>query len=475
MSKLGIKVLLSYIIIVIISTYVFIVKIDDSLLAILTEENKDEIELAIKRLDRLFVNSLDNYENLEKPETYPENLFHLEDYIGIVYGNKLFSTNIKDIDLAASDEMTIVILDKDMNFIYSNNPDMNYYGNNISNDTSVFSERNPILLDEEIVGYYFVKRPDNVFLSGRESLFEAFYKAFFITMLIALLIALVFENSIVGPVNKLKKNIQNFSLDKKMNWEEINTYDELTDVNNEFLIMGKKLKELNIKQKSFFQNTSHELKTPLMSIQGYAEAIRDGVMDDSSKGLDIIIDECKNLRDTINSIIYISDILEEEVADTSKFEKFYIFDLIEKIKNKVEYISIDDNKINIYNLADKSIRITIDKEKLERVISNLVSNAIRYAKSKVIVESYIDINTLIIRVSDDGRGFQNGEENKIFERFYKGKGGKSGLGLSIVKSIIDSFNGEIIAYNSTKFSGAVIEIRLKSYMYNVMRMVQEEE
>lgn len=474
MSRLGLKVIISYIIIVVISTYIFMVKVGDSLLEIF--DNKNEVEV-MNTVDRVNTFIKKSFEEKDTSENYGEEgynkLSYVDNKLKINIGDSQYSIDVNYLNSVIGNDISIFFLDEDSKIVYKSK---NYKDIFFPEDYELYStNRMPLKIGDKIVGYYTLKLSDQVFLINRSRIFNAFFRAFLITMLIALMIAFVFEMSIVSPVQKLRKNIKNFSLDREFDWEDIKTDDELSDVNKEFLNMGQKLKELNQKQKTFFQNTSHELKTPLMTIQGYAEAIKDGVLENKKQGLDIIISESKRLKDTINSIIYISNMLEKDVNDIENYEDINIYELMEKIKKNFEYINVEGKQIKIYNLSDKNISITIDKSKLERAISNLISNATRYAKTKIIFEAYINKNDLIIRVSDDGNGFNEGDESRLFDRFYKGKGGKTGLGLSIVKSIVDSFSGEIIAYNASKNGGAVFQIKLKNEMFNVVKMNDIEE
>ena len=221
--------------------------------------------------------------------------------------------------------------------------------------------------------------------------------------------------------------------------------------------MVYKLNEYDKKQKEFFQNTSHELKTPLMSIQGYAEAIKDKVMDENmvDDGLDIIIDESKKLRDTVNSIVYLSKM--EHLMSEEKFMRINLWEALEEIIARLTLLANDKN-IEFKNDIANYIVVTTSEDRLDRVFSNILSNSLRYAKSEIHIQSYeMETGHIIIKIQDDGRGFENNEENHIFDRFYKGKGGNTGLGLSIVKSIADSNGWGIKAYNAGTL-GAVIEL-----------------
>lgn len=474
MSKLGIKLIFSYIIIVLISTYVFMTKTSDSILEILLSLDSKEIIHVTERLDNLFYKSL-NGESRKDGSNFPQGITNNAQNLEIAVDGQIYTVPIVDINTSLSYSTNVFVFDNSQKLVYSNTDRyIDYDLSNVNMDLKVFEKRQ-IKAGDKSVGYFLVTGKNYDEGDEKNTIYKAFYNAFLITMLLALIISLVFEISIVGPIGKLRDNIKSFSLEKDMKWKRIRTGDELTDVNNEFLSMAKKLQKLNQKQKTFFQNSSHELKTPLMSIQGYAEAIRDGVMEENKEeGLNIIIDECIKLRNTINSIIFISDVLGKDESNMENFEKVYLYDLIEEAKRKLEYAGVENtNQIDILNLTDEKIRLTIDVKMLERVITNLISNALRYAENKIIIKGYIDINNLVITVEDDGKGFDEKDIDLVFERFYKGVDGNSGLGLSIVKSIIEIFNGEVKAYKSESLGGAGVEIRLKGYLFN-LKIVEDE-
>ena len=217
-----------------------------------------------------------------------------------------------------------------------------------------------------------------------------------------------------------------------------------------------------------FQNTSHELKTPLMSIQGYAEAIRDGIIEpeDVGESLDIIIDESKKLRDTVNSIVYISKI--DKRINDEEIKNINLWELSEEQRLRLAMVASGKN-IEIINEVDKELVIPYSDEKLDVIFSNILSNSMRYASEKIIIKGYVDVlENIVIVFEDDGRGFSSGEEKLVFNRFYKGKNGVTGLGLSIVKTIIDSSGWFVEAYNNI-YGGASIEITIPSSYFKKIK------
>ena len=320
-----------------------------------------------------------------------------------------------------------------------------------------------IMLDSVIFGEEVDERTQMAFSS-------AIYAGFLFTTLLSLITALIFELNIVGPVATIRTNIKNISLEKEMDWKKVKSKDELEDINKELLYMLKKLREANKNQKEFFQNTSHELKTPLMSIQGYAEAIKDGVMeeDEVQNALDIIIEESKGLSNVITSVLYLSSIDKVERYDNKKDTWINIDERIERWRSLSENLLID-KEVELVDNIPVNLEIFMMQEKVDKLVNNLLGNALRYAKSKIEVEFYIKDNNAHILISDDGKGFDDSDVEKIFDRFYKGEGGKNGLGLAIVKAIVDNYEGKIMAYNGEN-GGAVVEMVFDDSVVNIAQL-----
>ena len=464
MSKIGKKIMLSYFIIILATAFVFMGISKMSFNDILNKQTRldlkkdadivaKQINLVIdQKLEMTVVEGSSNVKIQISKNFFGENALSISEIIlpkGMGYAhNRLATTHF-------------IIMDVDKNLIFqSYNTEQEPINPLEIDKAKYFVEQRPLSssLNKETLGYLVMlaKKED---LSVINALINrSVFLGFLIALLIASIISIFFERGIISPINKLKKNIASFSFtDENMSWEEIKTKDELSEINEDFLKMVYKLNEYDKKQKEFFQNTSHELKTPLMSIQGYAEAIKDKVMDENmvDDGLDIIIDESKKLRDTVNSIVYLSKM--EHLMSEEKFMRINLWEALEEIIARLTLLANDKN-IEFKNDIANYIVVTTSEDRLDRVFSNILSNSLRYAKSKIHIESYeMETGHIIIKIQDDGRGFENNEENHIFDRFYKGKGGNTGLGLSIVKSIADSNGWGIKAYNAGTL-GAVIEL-----------------
>lgn len=212
---------------------------------------------------------------------------------------------------------------------------------------------------------------------------------------------------------------------------------------------AKKLDKYDKEQKQFFQNVSHELRTPLMSIQGYAEGIQYGIFPDNKEAAGVIVDESKRLTEMLEQILYISKIDKSEM----KKEFFNLSDVLRSAKEKLEGLTIDGKKRIILKLPDEDVFINGDADALLRAFMNVISNGLRYAAYTVCVELTEGDASVKVSVSDDGDGIGAEDIEHIFDRFYKGKKGKHGIGLSIAKGISDAHNAKLYAEN-TKDGGA---------------------
>lgn len=206
------------------------------------------------------------------------------------------------------------------------------------------------------------------------------------------------------------------------------------------------IKRLENVRSQFVANVSHELKTPLTSIKGFAETLK--YVDDEetrNKFLDIINKESERLSRLINDILVLSKIESEVVGEEDEFlPNTVIQEVLSTVKSLAEKKNID---INIEE--DNSDLLYGDKDRFFQLVLNLVENAIKYSGSdtKVTIKSFSDETFYTISVIDEGIGIPEQDLPRIFERFYRvdkaRKSGGTGLGLAIVKHIVKTFNGEI--------------------------------
>lgn len=223
--------------------------------------------------------------------------------------------------------------------------------------------------------------------------------------------------------------------------------------------------------KELVSNISHDLKTPLTAIKGYAEGLIDGVADTPEKQEKYL----KTIFMKANDMSYLVDELSVFVridCETVPYSfkqislKDYFDDCIEELEIELEVHNVE---IHYKNETDKSIQIIADPEQLKRVINNIVSNSVKYMdKNKGIINIYISdlIDYVQIDIKDNGIGISKKDTPYIFDRFYRAdasrssKKGGSGLGLSIVKKIIEDHSGSMWV-SSEEGEGTTISFTLK--------------
>lgn len=275
--------------------------------------------------------------------------------------------------------------------------------------------------------------------------------------LIATIIAILFAKSITNPIIKLKNRAKRISKRDFESTENINTKDEIEELGNSLEDMAEELKNYDLSQKRFLQNASHELKTPLTSIGGYAEGLKDGVFDNTEEALDVIIDESLRLKKIVEQLIFLSKM--ETTHEFFKITKFNLCDLLEEAVKKVNGSALKKS-VSIDLQMEDLIIIYADEEKLLQAIINILSNCIRHATAHININVTKEHKGCRVIINDDGKGFSTEDLAHLFERFYKGKNGSTGLGMSITESIISKVGGNIKVANN-EYGGAQFIITLQ--------------
>jgi two-component system phosphate regulon sensor histidine kinase PhoR len=218
-------------------------------------------------------------------------------------------------------------------------------------------------------------------------------------------------------------------------------------------------------RRDFVANVSHEFKTPLTSIRGYAETLMSGAKDDPQIAADFlktIERNAKHLEALVSDLLTLAR-LEAEVPSTK--EPIALRSLIEEqISSRTS--ALQDQEVNV-TIDCPSIEIQADRSRLSTALSNLIDNAIYYNRQggHITINAEVHGSTLKLAVADTGRGIPSDELPRIFERFYRvdrarsRESGGTGLGLSIVKHAIES-QGGTIGVTSRIGSGSTFTIRL---------------
>ena len=218
---------------------------------------------------------------------------------------------------------------------------------------------------------------------------------------------------------------------------------------------GRDIEKEAERQQTFFQNASHELKTPLMAIQGYAEGIQAGVMD-AGGAAEVILKESDRMTELVDELLDISkiDMGRQQLALSEMDVRELLYDSI----RAVEPAAAAGGIAIVPDFPETPVMVSCDDTRLRRAVANILSNGVRYARSELHLTCRADRRQVTIRIQDDGDGIAEEDLPHIFDRFYMGKSGKSGIGLALTKEIIHLHKGTIRAYNGD--GGAVFEISI---------------
>ncbi|MCM4166849.1 Adaptive-response sensory-kinase SasA [Arenibacter antarcticus] len=242
------------------------------------------------------------------------------------------------------------------------------------------------------------------------------------------------SRTVTTDMRTLTNEIEKFAKDKKIEIDTLKIREEY--------------------RKDFLGNVSHELKTPLFTVQGYILTLLDGAMDDKELRKRYL----QRANKGVERLIYIVQDLDLITKLEVEGQKMNLedFDILELVRNVFELLEMKAEKKDIILTFDmeykKPIFVRADKEKIQQVITNLLVNSIKYGQrngtTEVSVENLIK-NKVIVRVTDNGEGISKQHFGRIFERFYRvDKSGSrteggSGLGLAIVKHIIEAHDEKI--------------------------------
>ncbi|WP_186576686.1 sensor histidine kinase [Aquibacillus kalidii] len=265
---------------------------------------------------------------------------------------------------------------------------------------------------------------------------------FLIGIVLAVLLSYYLTKRLVTPLTKLKLQLKKIEKRQFDNIEEIEATGEIKEVEQSVIEMANELQRYIKSQRQFFQNASHELKTPLMTIQGYAEGIRDGIFvdEDSERGLKVMVDEVARLKKIINEMILLAKLDSEE--NIYQEELINIEELIKLTLDRALPLA-NERGISLSHRFEPGMKLYADTGKILQAMMNIVSNGIRHAKTTVHLHAYSADGSVIITIEDDGEGIDDELMPKLFHRFVKGNGGETGLGLAISRAIVERSNGSI--------------------------------
>ncbi len=308
------------------------------------------------------------------------------------------------------------------------------------------------------------ERPGEVFL-------ETIQRSTFLTVLgaagIAMLISFAITGVVTRPVNRMIRATKAISLGNYEQRLPIESTDEIADLSESLNSMAEALQRHHYLQQQLITNVSHELATPLTNIGGYLEALSDGVIEDKkrSETFALMKEEVDRLSTMLTEVRTLS--LLEQPQFNIKIAPLDVRDATEKILKQMKP-QFEAKKVPLTlhdELSSKTFQL--DKDRYTQILLNLLSNALKYSAPhkpvSVKLSEKSDKKSLIVEVTDEGQGIPAKDLPYIFERFYRAdqsrtrKTGGIGVGLAIVKQLVEAHGGHITA-QSTEGKGSVFTV-----------------
>ena len=246
----------------------------------------------------------------------------------------------------------------------------------------------------------------------------------------------------------------------------VNAQGEIGELIDAFNYMADELESIDKQRKIMIADIAHELRTPMTNLKGYIEGWSDGIIKPNNETLEILNLQVINLSTLIDDLSTLS-LAESGMLkmDISEFNLYFEINNIVNLFKPRFY----DNDITVINNIDKTVAIKYDLQRFTQIITNLLNNsllAMHENKGSISFESDMKSNKVYLTITDTGKGISSDDLPHIFERFYRvdnsrdRKSGGSGLGLSIVKNLIESHNGKInITSEINEGTSVIIEIK----------------
>ncbi|WP_105619872.1 sensor histidine kinase [Vallitalea okinawensis] len=268
------------------------------------------------------------------------------------------------------------------------------------------------------------------------------FLAIFIVLLLLFIPAHLISKRLIKPLMTLKREMERIA---KRQWNNpiiINGSNEFTSLAESCESMRQQLVAYDCKQQNMLQSISHELKTPIMVIRSYIQATRDGFYPKGSLDttLEAIDQEANRLQKRVLDLIYITnlDYLATHHKDLKK-EEVNLKDIILDVYERLHYKRTDIH----WDMELEEIIIKGDQEQWKVVFENILQNGLRYSKKHVSILLREEKDTIICKIHNDGPTIDDDKKDSLFKVFEKGNKGESGLGLNIVKRIVDLYNGKV--------------------------------
>lgn len=310
---------------------------------------------------------------------------------------------------------------------------------------------NDVNTGKEVLVAIYLHTPVPEVQRARTEVFSYFWISIGIAVFISIILVYFFSQRFSKPLKQIKNAARIIAGGEFTKRLDIKSNDEIGELAKTFNQMAVALENLEEMRRGFIANVSHELRTPMTSIRGFIEGILDGTIppERQNQYLSIVRDEANRLNRLVNNLL---DLARMEAGEVKLVLKpFDINELVRICVIKLETLLVEKNIMVEARFDDEELMVNADADAIERVIYNLMHNAIKFTpqdgRITILVDSQKD--KVYISIEDTGSGIESTELDMIWERFYKSDKSRSrdktgtGLGLAIVKNIINEHEQQI--------------------------------
>ena len=298
--------------------------------------------------------------------------------------------------------------------------------------------------------------------AGLGAALRLFVWAAIATILLGLLAAYLLGKRLTRPIREASRATQRIAageLDTRLIEPSARNHDELAELSRSINGMASSLERSRVLEQEFLLSVSHDLRTPLTSIKGYADAIDDGNVD-PKRAAAVIRTESRRLERLV------TDLLDLARLQSRSFSlHLETLDLSAAVHTATDAVAAASPELTFHPVTTGSLPVHADPDRVAQVLANLVENAAKYAQSSVLVSARADGQWATVTVDDDGHGIAASDLPHVFERLYvarerpQRKENSSGLGLAIVRELVHAMDGEVEA-GSAPNGGARLSFRL---------------
>jgi two-component system, OmpR family, sensor histidine kinase BaeS len=402
-----------------------------------------------------------------------------------------FSTSNKDelLRYASAEELYIEIRNTNGVVVFSSGSSnlqnktmmgsmMNSMMNNFSaiNPGEYTEDKYPLMKNNKklgsiVFGYYGTSYLNAASLSFKMTMNQSFFLSIFIALIFGLIISILLSKQISSPLTKITETankIRNGDLEARS--KVISKTKEIDDLTTSINYLAITLQKQELLRKRLTSDMAHELRTPLTNLKSHIEALLDKVWEPTEEMLTNFYEEIQRLIKLVEGLNGIAKL--EQTNSSLNKSKFNLSLELEKIITSFEPLN-NNSSAKIHSNITADVKVLMDKDKLKQVMFNLISNSLKYSKTngEVLVTLKSENDGIIIEVKDNGIGISEKDLPFIFERFYRSdesrdkNTGGMGIGLTIVKAIVETHKGTIFA-TSTLGEGSTFTITFPKSILN---------